>query len=149
MADDLLLKTKDGVLSNTQAKPVDLLAELLEGVRAKHKMPALAGAIVKQGKLVALGAVGERARGSGVRVMLNDLWHLGSCTKAMTATVAARLVERGTLCWDASVEQELAKEKKKTEIDPGWKSATLELLLGHRPGVRPRSCGRRFGRAAA
>jgi len=118
--------------ASAQAKP-DLLSELLEGVRAKHKLPALAGAIVEQGKLVALGAVGERARGSGVAVTVDDLWHLGSCTKAMTATVAARLVERDTLRRGVSLEQGLAKWKP--EIDAGWKGATLELLLGNRGGA--------------
>ena len=40
-----------------QAKP-DSLAELLEKLRAEHDLPALAGAIVEKGELVALGAVG-------------------------------------------------------------------------------------------
>lgn len=115
-----------------QAKP-DSLAELLETLRAKHDLPALAGAIVEKGELVALGAVGERARGSGVQVAIDDLWHLGSCTKAMTATVAARLVERGKLDWDLSLAAGL--KKWKPELHEGWNGATLELLLGNRGGA--------------
>ena len=115
-----------------QAKP-DSLAELLEKLRAEHDLPALAGAIVEKGELVALGAVGERARGSGVQVTVEDRWHLGSCTKAMTATVAARLVERGKLGWNTSLAEGL--KKWKPGIHEGWNGATLELLLGNRGGA--------------
>lgn len=116
--------------SPAQLVPLD---DLLEDLRTKHALPALAGAIVEKGQLVALGAVGERARGSGVRVTVDDRWHLGSCTKAMTATVAARLVERGKLTWDLSLAAGL--QPWKPEIHADWDGATLELLLGNRGGA--------------
>src|SRR5262245_60696499 len=71
----------------------------LEIIREKRKVPALAAAAMKDGKLVAIGATGLRRLGGKERVTVEDKWHIGSCTKSMTASVAARLVERGLLKW--------------------------------------------------
>jgi CubicO group peptidase (beta-lactamase class C family) len=65
------------------------------------------------------------------RVTLDDKWHLGSCTKSMTATLAAILVERGTLKWGTTVAEALPK----MEMDAGWRGVTLEQLLAHRAGA--------------
>lgn len=115
------------------------LASVLEPLRTKHSLPALGGAIVADGKLVALGACGERELGGSVAVSASDLWHLGSCTKAMTATLAARLVEQGKIGWDASVESVFPQWKDKLHDD--WRATTLEQLLTNRggaPGSPPR-----------
>lgn len=113
--------------------------ELLEPLREKHGLPALAGAAFSGGRLVAVGATGERELGGGVPVSSDDLWHLGSCTKAMTATLAARLVEKGAIAWDAKVVDVLADWKD--SVHAGWHGATLEWLLQNRggaPGAAPR-----------
>src|SRR6266496_2443260 len=67
---------------------------LLEPIRAKGDLPALAAAEVHNGQIVAWGAVGFRRLGSRERVTLQDKWHIGSCTKSMTESVAGMLVER-------------------------------------------------------
>src|SRR5262249_20455813 len=62
-----------------------------------------------------------------------DRFHLGSCTKSMTATMIATLVEEGKLGWTTSVGEgfpELAEQMK-----PAWKSVTIEQLLTHRRGA--------------
>lgn len=115
------------------ATSVVSLDTVLEPIRASHDLPALAAAIVRDGAVVALGAVGVRALGSAPRVTAADLWHLGSCTKAMTATLIARLVERGMLDWTttvASVFPELADS-----IPAAWHDVTIEQLLTHRSGL--------------
>lgn len=63
-----------------------------------------------------------------------DLWHMGSNTKAMTATLAARLVERGVLDWSDTVSDILGGLG--LVIDPDLADATLEDLLSHRSGLR-------------
>lgn len=128
----LLLFAPCGLAQSRRSEPASL-ADLLEPLRTQHGLPALAGAIVEKGELVAIGAVGERARGSGVPVSVEDRWHLGSCTKAMTSTLAARLVERGTLRWELPVREGLAAWKPK--LDEGWNGSTLELLLANRGGA--------------
>ena len=77
---------------------------------------------------------GLRVAGGESPVQPGDLWHMGSNTKAMTATLAARLVEQGVMSWDATIAQGLAGLD--LEIDAALRSATLEALLAHRAGVK-------------
>ena len=88
------------LLSLTLATPVragelkhDDISAFLEPLRAKFDLPALAVAVLKTGKLEAIGAVGVRKFGANAPVTLDDRFHLGSCTKAITATLIAKLVE--------------------------------------------------------
>ena len=79
------------------------LNDELEQTRVKHGLPALAAAVVKDGKIVASGAVGVRALGSAVKVTIGDRFHLGSDTKAMTATLAGMMVDEGKLQWTSTI----------------------------------------------
>jgi D-alanyl-D-alanine carboxypeptidase len=60
---------------------------------------------------------------------LSDRFHLGSNTKAMTATLAAIAVERGLLDWTTPAAAVL-------DVD-GSPEVTLERLLAHAAGIRP------------
>jgi CubicO group peptidase (beta-lactamase class C family) len=87
---------------DTSQAPKDISA-VLESIIAKHNVPGIVAAIIYDGRLHAAGAAGVRARSFSERVTLNDLFHIGSDTKAMTATLAAILVEKGLLKWDSKV----------------------------------------------
>jgi CubicO group peptidase (beta-lactamase class C family) len=104
-----------------QMRPLD--AEL-EPVRAKHGLPALAAAVVKDGAIVTAGAVGVRVHGTDIKVTIDDRFHLGSDTKAMTATLAAMLVEEGKLRWDSTIGEVLGGEAP--GINPKLAAVTLE-----------------------
>jgi CubicO group peptidase (beta-lactamase class C family) len=109
------------------------LNELLETVRAAYRLPALAAAVVTDRGLEAVGAVGVRKAGTDVAVTVDDQWHLGSNTKAMTAAMIGRLVERGTLRWDSTIGEvfpELA-----ASLTPGLRKVTILHLLSHRSGL--------------
>jgi CubicO group peptidase (beta-lactamase class C family) len=112
---------------------LDDLGSMLEEIRAKHKLPAIGGAIVRGNKLVAIGAAGVRKAGGTTPVTVDDQWHVGSCTKAITATLIGRLVEEGKLSWDAEVGEFF--RARGVEVDRGWDKATLRQLLDHRGGV--------------
>jgi len=107
-----------------------LLSPLLE----KHGIPGMAGAVVTSKGLEAIGAAGVREKGRDAKVTTKDLWHLGSCTKAMTATLCGMLVEEGKLKWDSSVGDSF---KDLPKVDPKWKPATLEMLCTQRAGAPP------------
>lgn len=106
---------------------------LLEPIRAKHELPALAAAVVRGGRMTAIGAVGVRARGHDAAVTIDDRFHLGSCTKSMTATMIARLVEAGKLRWDIPMSEALPDLRE--TMDPAYRPVTLAQLLAHRGGV--------------
>ncbi|MCS6859915.1 MAG: serine hydrolase [Abditibacteriales bacterium] len=109
------------------------IRDLLEPIRQKYKLPALAGAIVTSKGLAALGAVGVRKAGTDVAVTVDDQWHIGSDTKAMTATLIAALVEQGKLRWDTTIEEAFP------DLAPALPSSltkmTLLHLLAHRTGL--------------
>ncbi len=111
---------------------VEDLNAILEPIRAEADLPALAAAVIEEGRLTALGAVGERRQDSGVAVTPFDQFHLGSDTKAMTATVAAILIEERRLTWETTVGQVFTGWAD--EIDPGYRRVTLRHLLSHRAG---------------
>jgi CubicO group peptidase (beta-lactamase class C family) len=135
----LMCATSFGLSGNQKARageesssPVPL-ADALEKLRARHGLPALAAAAVVGDRVVEAAAVGVRRIGSPDRVAMDDQWHIGSCSKAMTATVAAILVEQGTLRWETTVHEALPELRK--EMAPGWQQVTIEQLLRHRAGA--------------
>ncbi len=79
-------------VSSSVASPVEDVSSLLEPIRMEFDLPALAGSIVSASGTLAVGATGQRTRGGNDPVSIDDRWHLGSCTKAMTATLVALLV---------------------------------------------------------
>jgi CubicO group peptidase (beta-lactamase class C family) len=108
------------------------LSPRLREVRERFDVPALAAALVRGDRVTALGCDGVRRRGSPERVTPADRFHLGSCTKAMTAALVARFVEEGRLRWAQEVVPSLPFVE---DAHAGWKGATLERLLWHRAGV--------------
>jgi CubicO group peptidase (beta-lactamase class C family) len=118
--------------ANQDPHGVRSLDDMLHTIRRRFKVPALAAALVEDGRLAALGAVGVRRAGHDERVTHNDRFHLGSCTKAMTATLCALLVEQNKLGWTSTIEEvfpDLAPE-----IGPDFRAVTLDQLLAHRSG---------------
>jgi CubicO group peptidase (beta-lactamase class C family) len=115
---------------------VDDLSSLLAESVQKHKLPGMAAAIVEGGRITAIGAAGVRCRGHEERITTDDLFHIGSDTKSMTATLIALFVEEGKLRWNSTPVEVLAGQGVK-DIDPAWQRVTLEELLTHRGGVCP------------
>lgn len=109
------------------------LNTILDPIRAKYQLPALAAAVVKDGKLVADGAVGVRVSGRDAPVTVDDRFHLGSDTKAMTATLAGMLVDEGKLRWDSTISQVLGPVIP--GLRPKFGAVTLRELLSHTGGV--------------
>ena len=116
------------------AQSVDFrnLQPTVEAVRSTHKLPALGAALVTSEGVQSLSTAGVRKRGDTTAVTNDDLWHIGSDGKAMTATIIARLVERGTLKWTQTLGEtfpELAPQMK-----DDMKSVTMTQLLSHHAG---------------
>lgn len=116
--------------------PVDDLSSLLAESVKKHKLPGMAAAIVEGGRITAMGAAGVRVRGHQEQITTDDLFHIGSDTKSMTATLIAILIEEGKLHWNSTPAEVFAGHGIQ-HIDPAWKQVTLEELLSHHAGVRP------------
>lgn len=109
------------------------LEETLRPIRDEARLPALAAAVTRRDGLVASGAVGLRRAGGGEQVSIDDCIHIGSCTKSMTATLCAVLVDEGKLRWDMTIEQAFPELKER--ILPEYRPVTLEQLLLHQSGL--------------
>lgn len=73
---------------------------IVESIRALYNLPAMGGAIItRAGKMVAIGVSGNRRWGTVSPVTINDIWHLGSDTKTMTAFLAQMSVKAGKFGW--------------------------------------------------
>ena len=109
------------------------LDSTLKPYLSQYDLPAIAAAVVKRGVIVSSGAVGTRRSGSTIPVTVNDRFHIGSDTKAMTALLAAIMVEEGKLKWHSTIAEvfpEIADS-----MDPGVRKVTLEQLLSHTSGM--------------
>ncbi len=94
----------------------------------------MAAAVLRGERIIAQGAAGVRKRGSAERITLDDLFLLNSCTKPMTATLVAMLVEEGRLNWTTTLGELFADTVK--PMHPAWEKVTLPQVLAHRAGLR-------------
>jgi CubicO group peptidase (beta-lactamase class C family) len=110
------------------------LEALLEPIRVAHGLPALAAAVVREGRILAAGATGTRRAGAAIPVTRDDRFHLGSDTKAMTATLAATEVEAGRIAWDTTLGTIFPEV---SPMDAGLARVTLVQFLSHASGLPP------------
>jgi CubicO group peptidase (beta-lactamase class C family) len=99
----------------------------------KYNLPALAVVVVKDGRICDRAAVGVRKLGDPTPATTNDVFHIGSCTKSMTATLTAVLIEEGKLRWDTTIADVFPELKGR--MDKQYETVTVEQLLHHRGGV--------------
>jgi len=122
------------IFFNTQiASGQTILDSMLKPYLSQYDLPAIAAAVVKRGEIVSSGAVGTRKLGSTIQVTINDRFHLGSDTKAMTALLAAIMVEEGKLNWHSTIAEVFPEIADK--MDPRVRKVTLEQLLSHTSGM--------------
>ena len=111
----------------------------LETIRVARGVPALAARGVawdeSAGRAItsASGQAGTRAAGVDVPVGPDDLWHIGSCTKAFTATLLATYVAEGKLAWDDTLASALPEYAE--HMSPPLKARTVADLVRHRAGL--------------
>jgi len=127
------VKTQPATLSPGK-NSTDRLESLLDPVRQKYGVPALAAAVVRSDGNIVSAVTGVRVQGKEMRVTDKDKFSIGSITKPMTATVIATLVEEGKLAWTTCLLDVFPGFKD--AIHPTLKDITLEQLLAHRAGIR-------------
>ena len=107
------------------------ISEDVEQIRTDFNLPALGGVHIQDGAIVKLGTTGLRSSSSEVEVTDKDKWHLGSCTKAMTATLVATYIDDGLLTWDSTL-KELFPD---ITMHPSYEEVTVAMLLSHYGGT--------------
>jgi D-alanyl-D-alanine carboxypeptidase len=105
----------------------------LEYIRDKYNLPALGAMLIQGDEIVEMEAVGLRAIGYTQEVTVEDRWHLGSLTKAMTATLAARFVEKDQISWETTIAEVFPDLVG--SIRSEYEDVRLDELLSHTAGI--------------
>jgi CubicO group peptidase (beta-lactamase class C family) len=123
----------------TAAKPAEApvaetpeLDAVLATAMAGTRTPAIAVLVMRDGEVAGQAVRGVRRSDRADPARLDDVWLIGSNGKPMTATLIARLVDRGVLSWEAPLAQ-LLPELAPT-MRPEYRSVTLIQLLSNRAG---------------
>jgi CubicO group peptidase (beta-lactamase class C family) len=109
------------------AKAADSVCRAL---KAQIAAPALTAAVAGPDRLLWSAAYGIASVELGVPVTTDHRFRLGSVCKPLTATLAAKLVSRGTIDLDAPIATWLP------DLPAPHQRTTLRQLLTHRGGVR-------------
>jgi CubicO group peptidase (beta-lactamase class C family) len=111
-----------------------LLKENIEAIRLAYNLPAISAMIIKGNEILEMDVTGFRDANLPDEVTINDRLHIGSLTKSMTATVAARLVEQGVISFESTVSEIFPELVGK--IKPIYEQVTLAELLSSTSGLR-------------
>ena len=109
------------------------LATLAAAARLVADAPALGLVLIRDGAEPLVAVDGVRIVGNDAAVTAQDKWHWGSITKSMTATLVARLVERGVISWDDTISAQLGESVPK--MHDAYRDVTFRHLLTHRAGL--------------
>ncbi|WP_412476236.1 serine hydrolase domain-containing protein [Flavobacterium sp. TBRC 19031] len=105
-----------------------------DSIRAVYNIPEISYAVIDSRATLEIEALGLHSINSKEQATLNDRFHIGSNTKAMTAFMIAKYVENGKLDWTT----------KFFDIYPEWKvtskndyqNITLLELLSHKARIQ-------------
>lgn len=106
-----------------------------DSIRKVYHIPEISYSVITVNSILEIEAIGIHSTTLGDTATLNDRFHIGSNTKAMSAFVIAKYVEKGKLKWSS----------KFFDIFPEWKNASntayydicMQDLLSHRAGIQP------------
>lgn len=119
------------------AEPTPVVAadvtDLVELAREEAGVPAMAGAVVTSEGILAIGVSGIRRAGGSTPVTLDDVWHIGSNLKAITAMLAAIAVDDGVIDWTDTVADTFTELG--SAIRPEYRDVTLLQLLSMQGGL--------------
>lgn len=108
------------------------LKQALSELRSKYQLPGIAAAFIQDDKVKEIAVDGVRKNGNGKLMETSDKFPLGSCGKAMTATLVGMFVEEEQLDWKSTLKELLPE----IQLHPDYVNVTLEMLLAHRSGIR-------------
>ncbi len=117
--------------------------QTLAKARDQHKLPGIAALVQVGDRIEAEVALGQRANGRPEPVTKDDRWHIGSDTKAFTATLIARLVEQGKLRFEDTMAD--AFPQLASAMNPAYRAVTITQLLSHTAGLPPLTDDKELG----
>ena len=111
------------------------LARFVNGERLAQQLPGLAAVIVRSDGPPRVYVSGERRIGKGDPITAADRMHLGSLTKAITATMIGALAEKQLMKFETTIGQTFPELSPK--IQPAYRDVSVRQLLTHAGGIPP------------
>jgi CubicO group peptidase (beta-lactamase class C family) len=115
-----------------KSDPSPPLTAALEAIRKQYDLPALAGARFARGSVAESAVAGVRKYGDATPATVKDAFHLGSCTKSMTATLVAMAIDERKLDYETTLSSLLPGEA--AGMRPEYRDVTIRQLLNQRSG---------------
>ncbi len=106
-----------------------------DSIRKTYKIPEISYAVIDNKTTFEIAALGKHSAELSDTATLNDRFHIGSNTKAMTAFMIAKYVEKGQLKWTTKFFDLFPEWRTKSKAD--YLNITLQELLSHRAGIQP------------
>lgn len=116
-----------------EASPQVKLNDLLDKTVSDQGIPGILAAVITSDSVRMMESAGLRKINSSDSLTINDIMHLGSCTKAMTSALLSILVEEEYINWETTL-LEVFPELKDV-IHEDYHDITLHQLVTHRSGV--------------
>jgi len=116
----------------TREPQVNQMEEKIKALQSESGMPGLQVLVTENDKTIFEYTRGLRAEGQSEAVASTDKWHIGSCTKPMTAFLIGRLVDERKIKWTTTL-AEIAP--KNYMLAPSVGNITVEQLLSHSSGL--------------
>lgn len=116
---------------NMKAQNIDtIVARQIDSIRIANKIPSIAYGVIRHDSIIVINTVGYRDILTKEKAQSEDLYNIGSNTKAFTGFLAAKMVDDGLIKWDAKF-FDLYPELK-NESNTAYYDITLKELLSHR-----------------
>ena len=134
MAPAIASGTDKNDTATTAARNQDAaLDAIVDAAVERYHLPGIAVGVIEEGRVAYTATRGEIAAGSGEPIDTRTLFKIASNSKAMTASVLARLVDAGKLRWDDPVTRYLPAFRMH---DP-WVTREMQVkdLLVHNSGL--------------
>lgn len=110
-------------------------AQFADSIRNVYQIPEISYAVVDSKSTLEIAALGLHSINLPDTATLDDRFHIGSNTKAMTAFIIAKYVEKGKLTWTTKFFDLFPEWKEKSR--PEYTNITLQELLSHKAGIQP------------
>ena len=131
----LLINLSACISSPYHYREMSMNSKLIEKIRliqTESRIPGLQISVTEDAKEIFSFTNGVRAIEYKDIITENDQWHIGSCTKPMTAFLIGQLIDQKKIKWDTKLKEVISE---KQTIHPTLKNITIAQLLTHSSGL--------------
>ncbi|XOV83498.1 MAG: serine hydrolase domain-containing protein [bacterium] len=117
------------LFDQSYAQIADEAALIVSNARAELHAPSLSVAVARNGQLLWSAAMGWQNIQQAIPATTKTRYRVGSTSKTITATVLARLVDKGLIALDQPI------QSYAPDILPKWSMLTPRQLMSHTAGI--------------